>query len=45
MGKKELKTKREEGQRFAEILGQARVLIEEENFLNWQVAFPGIWSE
>nr|WP_226892502.1 Eco57I restriction-modification methylase domain-containing protein [Phycobacter azelaicus] len=45
MGKKEPKTKREEGQRFAEILGQARILIAEENFLNWQVTFPGIWSD
>ena len=45
MGKREPKTKREEGQRFAEILGQARMLIEEENFLNWQVTFPGIWSD
>jgi len=45
MGKKEPKTKREEGQRFAEILGEARKLIAEENFLNWQVAFPGIWSD
>lgn len=44
MGKKEPKTKREEGQRFAEILDQARMLIAEENFLNWQVTFPGIWS-
>lgn len=45
MGKKEPKSKREEGQRFAEILGQARMLIGEENFLNWQVTFPGIWSD
>ena len=45
MGKKEPKTKREEGQRFAETLKQARTLIAEENFLNWQVAFPGIWSD
>ncbi len=45
MGKKEPKTKREEGQRFAEILDQARMLIAEENFLNWQVTFPGIWSD
>jgi hypothetical protein len=43
MGKKEPKTKREEGRCFAEILDQARMLINEENFLNWQVAFPGIW--
>lgn len=45
MGKKEPKTKREEGQRFSEILDQARMLIAEENFLNWQVTFPGIWSD
>jgi hypothetical protein len=31
--------------RFAEILAEARKLIEEERFLNWQVAFPGIWSD
>ena len=31
--------------RFAEILRQARELIEEERFLHWQVAFPGIWSD
>ena len=45
MGKREPKTKREEGQRFAEVLDQARTLIDEENFLNWQVAFPGIWFD
>ena len=45
MGKKEPKTKREEGQRFTEILDQARRLTAEENFLNWQVTFPGIWSD
>ena len=45
MGKREPKTKREEGQRFAAILDQARLLITEENFLNWQVTFPGIWSD
>ena len=45
MGEKEPKTNREEGQRFAEILGQARMLIAEEHFLNWQVTFPGIWSD
>ena len=45
MGKKEPKTKREDGQRFGEILKQARILIAEENFFNWQVTFPGIWSD
>lgn len=45
MGKKEPKAKREDGERFAEILDQARTLIDEEKFLNWQVTFPGIWSD
>lgn len=30
---------------FAGVYDQARELINEENFLNWQVAFPGIWSQ
>lgn len=30
---------------FADIFSQAQLLIGEENFLNWQVAFPGIWSD
>ncbi len=45
MGRLEPKTNRAEGQRFAEILRQARALIAEEKFLNWQVTFPGIWSD
>jgi len=45
MGKCDPKIKREADQRFAEILDEARTLIAEENFLNWQVAFPGIWSD
>lgn len=44
MGKRDPKIKREADQRFAEILRDARELVAEENFLNWQVAFPGIWS-
>lgn len=28
-----------------EILTEARMLITEERFLNWQVAFPGVWSD
>lgn len=35
---------RAEGARFAEILTKARRLVREEGFLNWQVAFPGVWS-
>ena len=45
LGKRELKCKREDEQRFAKILEEARKLIAEENFLNWQVAFPGVWSD
>lgn len=45
MGKRDPKIKRDIDQRFAEILTEARALIEEENFLNWQVTFPGIWSD
>lgn len=45
MGKRDPKIKREADHRFAEILTEARILIAEENFLNWQVTFPGIWSD
>ncbi len=33
-----------EGARFADILANARALIDDERFLNWQVAFPGVWD-
>ena len=33
-----------DGDRFADLLGQARRVAAEERFLNWQVAFPGVWS-
>ena len=33
-----------EGKRFAGLLAQAQALAAEERFLNWQVAFPGVWS-
>jgi hypothetical protein len=29
---------------FKELLAKARNLIEEEHFLNWEVAFPGVWK-
>jgi len=28
---------------FKELLSKARKLIDEEHFLNWEVAFPGVW--
>lgn len=34
---------RAEAARFASILTRARTLIAEERFLNWEVAFPGVW--
>ncbi len=33
-----------DSERFAEIWAEARELMEEENFLHWQVAFPGVWD-
>ena len=38
-------TAREKLLRFQEILAAARELITEERFLNWQVAFPGVWTD
>ncbi len=46
-GKKEpeaLRAKPEEAERFRKIWKAARKLIEEERFLNWQIAFPGVWK-
>jgi hypothetical protein len=33
-----------EGERFASIFARAHDLIAEERFLNWQIAFPGVWD-
>ena len=33
-----------EGERFAGLLERARDLMAEERFLNWQAAFPGVWT-
>jgi hypothetical protein len=38
------KSKPEELERFTGIWQEARELINEERFLNWQIAFPGVWS-
>lgn len=38
------RAKSEEAERFREIWKAARELIEEERFLNWQIAFPGVWK-
>ncbi len=34
-----------ESVRFSGLLEKALLLIDEERFLHWQVAFPGVWSE
>jgi hypothetical protein len=39
------KAKTEEVEAFTEIWRDARQLIEEERFLNWQIAFPGVWQD
>ena len=43
-GKIEVVQETRDGERFADMLGQARRLTTEEQFLNWQVVFPGVWS-
>lgn len=30
---------------FVKLFEQAKILIREENFLNWQVMFPGVWTD
>ena len=32
-------------ERFTSLLHKARSLVDNERFLNWQVAFPGVWSD
>ena len=44
-GKLDLKlNKTPEAGRITSIIERARVLMEEERFLNWEVAFPGVWD-
>ena len=38
-------TDAEHAERFASLLHSGRTLVESERFLNWQVAFPGVWSD
>ena len=44
-GKIEVFTEAQDGERFAGLLDEARSLLDDERFFNWQVAFPGVWSE
>ncbi len=45
LGKREPQVRDDYGRRFVEILRIARELVAEERFLNWQVAFPGVWAD
>ena len=38
------RAKDDEAERFLAIWTKARALIAEERFLNWQITFPGVWS-
>lgn len=38
------KARAEEVERFTAIWREARSLIDEERFLNWQIQFPGVWD-
>ena len=44
-GKIKVLTETGDGKRFAGLLDEARSLRDDERFFNWQVAFPGVWSE
>ena len=44
-GEEEVSGKGAEARTFAALLQDARRLIAEERFLNWQVAFPGVWTD
>jgi hypothetical protein len=39
-----IRAKPQEVEAFTIIWERARALIEEERFLNWQIAFPGVWD-
>lgn len=45
LGRLDPQVRDDHGRRFVEILAVARQLIQEERFLNWQVAFPGVWID
>lgn len=45
LGESDVQNGKTQSERFAGIFEKARELIEEERFCNWQVMFPGVWSE
>ncbi len=44
LGRIEVPTDEKGAERFVKLLSRARQLLSNEHFLNWQVAFPGVWS-
>ena len=45
MGREEVASDAADAATFAELLAQARNVVKDERFLNWQVAFPGVWTD
>ena len=45
LGRREVSPADPEAERFAGLLERARELATEECFLNWEAAFPGVWSD
>ena len=44
LGRADVSTEPAESARFVELLREAQRLVREERFLNWQTAFPGVWT-
>ena len=45
LDKSDIRNGKTQSKRFTEIFGKARELMAEERFCNWQVMFPGVWSD
>ena len=45
LGKSDIKNGKMESERFSKLFEKVQELVEEERFCNWQVMFPGVWSE
>ena len=44
-GKTNVKGKSEDSECFKEILKEVNEIVDQEKFLNWQLAFPGVWED
>ncbi|MCY4499003.1 MAG: restriction endonuclease, partial [Rhodospirillaceae bacterium] len=44
LGRAQVSMEQPESTRFVQLLGEAQRLVREERFLNWQTAFPGVWT-